>query len=262
MTILRNRADLATKARLSPVRWTHLQHMLESPAHYLDSFDDTNDDTTEKRIGRTVDAYVLGGENPIIYPQKRQGEGWERFRKFHAGHDILTVAENDAAKYAADAIEANRHAMEVLEGGTAHPEIKWQYQWRNGQRECLSHPDYVGRSFITSLKVSNNVQPDRFMAYARRKGYPVQLAMECEAALRSAIALPTEFYIVAASYKRPFIVTVLRLSGMTAARIGLARLFGQLAHCEKTDRWPGYSDGIVDFDADGKVAEVDAEEIG
>jgi hypothetical protein len=254
VTLLRNRSDLATLARLSAVRWTHLQHMLESPAHYLDSFDTPNDDTPEKRIGRTVDAYVLGGEQPLIFAGKRQGEAWERFLHFHSGRDILSVSENDAAKYAADAIESNRHAMSVLEGGASHPEIQWSYR----SRQCVSHPDYVGRSFISSLKVSNTVHPEWFMRAARRKGYPVQLAMESDAVRSSGMATPADHFIVAASYKRPFAVTVLRMTNMEAASERLALLFSQLAICEKTDQWPGYTDGVVDFAADGAVAEVEA----
>lgn len=252
MTLLRNRSDLSSLARLSPVRWTHLQHMLESPAHYLDSFDDaSNEDTPEKRIGRTVDAYVLGGENPAIYQSKRQGAEWERFRKFHVGRDILTVQENDAAKYAADAIESSKLAMSVLEGGVAHPDIVFAYS----DRQCVSHPDYVAPGFITSLKTSNTVQPDRFMALARRKGYPVQLAMEDRAVRSSGFAKPMDHYIVVASYKRPFAVTVLRMTNIGVAFFALSGLFLKLADCEKTDRWPAYSEGIVDFPADGVVAE-------
>lgn len=244
MTLLRSRADLAAKARSEPVRWTHLQHMLESSAHYLDSFHD-EDDTPEKRIGRVVDAYVLGGPEPVIFPGRRQGEGWERFKKHHAGREILTVAENDAAKYTADAIEANRHAMEVLSGGEAHREIRWKYKGR----DCVSHPDYSGQTFTTELKVTNTAHPDRFMAHARKKGYPLQLAM-----YDHALGLTQRrWYIVAAQHKRPYAVTVFRMTDEQKARNGFMDLFDRLLECERTDRWPEYAEGIVDFAAEGET---------
>lgn len=253
-TLLRSRADLAYAARTSPIRWTHLQHILESPAHYLDSFHD-EEDTTEKRIGRIVDAYVLGGEDPVVFSGKRQGEAWERFRRFHSRREIVSVAENDAAKYAADAIEAHPIAMALLSGGSAHTEIAWQYKGR----PCLSHPDYTAPARIVEVKLSHTVRPELFMALARRKGYPVQLGL-----YGIALGRPAERFIVAAQNRRPFAVSVFRLSGDAAEEAATA-LIDRVLVCERTDQWPAYTEGVVEFPAVGVTSaesEVVVEQVG
>lgn len=246
--LLRSESDLSLIARSNPVRWTHLQHFFTSPQHYLQSFDGIKE-TPAIRIGRAVDTYVLGGEEPLIYDEgKRQGTRWERFRAFHAGREILSLAENDAARYMADAIDASRDAMAVLNGGAAHPEINWQ----RGNRQCLSHPDYVAPSFVTELKVCHTANPLYFPSFAARERYPEQLAFYDEAVRFAGIATPREWYIVVAenNHDGRYPVTVFRPNATSRelATLSVDDAMSRLSRCEARNDWPSYAPGVVDFE--------------
>ncbi len=229
--------------REQPVRFSRLRHMSRSPAHYLASLTHRAD-TPAMRTGRLIHALVLGGDF-LVYDGERRGKAWTEFDAANSGREIYTATEHDRASVVADAIRANRLAMDLLEG-EAERHIHWT--GLNG-RACSSRLDVLAATHVTDLKTSFVTEPGQFTRSALRMGYHAQLAFYLDAA--AAIGSPRkEAFIVAVETSPPYAIVTLRLTqraldeGRKLCRIWMERLLG----CEESNYWPGYVESTIDLD--------------
>jgi hypothetical protein len=243
-----------TQLELEPVRFSNLKLMALSPAHYRAAADK---ETYAMERGRALHSLVLGGPRVIPYPGKtRQGKDWAAFQAANDDAQILTSGEYAKARGMADAVRANRHAMDLLEG-QHEVEIDWHYLGRR----CQSHIDVIGGGgrWVTELKSTVSSNPDRFAWQAQRMAYFGQLAFYMEALQQTNRSVPEDAYVVAVEAVPPFVVTVMRLTdkaleqGRKCMRLWMERLLG----CEATGEWPGYVQGVVALDAPEAELELD-----
>lgn len=233
-----------------PVRFSALKHMSRSPAHFLHAAESGFEETLAMRLGSGCHA-ILFAQPCIVFPGKvRNGKVWDAFEAEHAEKCILNAREYDQAQAMADAIlchfDARRllFADDVVHESTIH--------WQQLGRDCSGTPDVRGGKYIVDLKTTRCAEPGRFVRDGGFRHYPAQLAWYMDGVIASHLGTPSEAYIVAVESTPPHPVTVLRLTdralmqGRKACRIWLERLLG----CERDDRWPGYVESIVDFDAD------------
>lgn len=231
------------------VRFSNLKRIGQSPQHYQAGLMHGTDPTRAMKIGSAVHSRVLGGDY-VIFEGERRGKAWAEFKAAHDGALILTMPEHESASRIAGAVMASPLAQGVLEPSELREhEILWDF----AGRACASHLDALATGrYVVELKVTNCAEPTRFSRQALHMGYVAQCAFYAEAAKVDAA------YIIAVEDKRPWPVTVMRLTpralsdGLKQCRLWMERLLA----CEAVDAWPGYCQSIVDLDTqdDGEFA--------
>ena len=226
------------------VRFSNLKRLAQSPAHYLSGLSATYD-SAAMRLGRLVDVAILGGDGPVIYDGTRRGKAWEAFRDEHAGAEIVTASEAEAAESIIRAVRQHDHAMDLLTSGVAKRRLYWDYLGR----ACSGEPDVHGR-YLVDLKTTKCAEPGRFTRDAIWRAYHAQLAWYRAGMVLSGLEPPTAAFIVAVETSAPYPVTVLRLTeraieqGDRLCRVWMERLLA----CEASGEWPGYVQSAVDLD--------------
>jgi hypothetical protein len=251
--------------RQIPVRQSNLKRMARSPLHYLDGLT-TDHETRPMRVGFAVDARVFGATSVVVYDGERRGNAWKTFQAENDGRRIITRPEDADAEPIAAAIKKGTSPQAVMArkllAGQHQVEIDWKYLGR----DCQSHLDVLADRHIADLKVTNDVDPGRFVRHAQRMGWVAQGAFYRMAA-RARGHVVDDVYIVAVENKRPYDVLNVRITPEALAeadkqiRGWMERLLG----CEATGEWPGQSQDVVDllpFQGDEEVSLlIDGEEI-
>lgn len=246
------RAELARNEvidpRNVPVRFSNLKHIARSPLHYWDAVQVGREDTLAMRLGRGGHAMVLG--MPVIqWPGKtRNGKKWDRFRTSHADKEILNRSEWAKAEGIATAIRRHPIAAPLLFDGTVLEQL---VEWTWIGRACTSRPDSrrIDWSVITDLKTTQCAEPERFSRDAMYRGYNGQLAFYDLAGEHTSGRQADDLYVVAVESKRPYAVTVLRVTdeareqGRKLCRLWMERLLV----CEQSNHWPAYVDHIAEL---------------
>lgn len=224
------------------VRFSNLKRIGQSPQHYQSGLMHGIEPTRAMKIGSATHQRVLGGPEYVVYEGDRRGKAWAEFKAAHDGSLILTMPEHESAARIAGAVMASQLAADVLAGAPLREhEILWDF----AGRACASHLDALAEGrYVVELKVTNCAEPSRFSRQALHMGYIAQCAFYAEAAQVDAA------YIIAVEDKRPWPVTVLRLTpralsdGIKTCRGWMERLLA----CEAEDAWPGYCQSIVELD--------------
>ena len=244
-----NEARPLVDPRTVPVRFSNLKHFAKSALHYWDAVQLDREDTLAMRLGRGAHAMVLG--EPVIkwVGKTRQGKAWEVFKALHADKEILNAKEWATASGIANAIRRHPTAAPILFEGGAILEQTIHWEWMG--RACSSRPDSRRPTMTTDLKTTQCAEPDKFRWDATKRGYHAQLAFYGLAAAHHTGKAPDELYAVAVESKRPYAVTVLRLTD--EARLQGEKMcrawFERLLVCEASNSWPAYTDAIVTLDA-------------
>lgn len=210
------------------------------------------------RFGKLTHHQLLGGGKVVVYEKDRRGNAWKDFKKAHEGEFIVTQDEHDRSLWAAEALLNHRRAAELLDG-----EHEREIDWSFGGRKCQSHLDVLGKGFVTELKTSTTVNPDRFRHLALRMAYHAQCGFY-ELAARSLGRAIESTHIVAVEVNEPFDVVVYDVTphalaeGQKLCRLWMERL----RVCEESDAWPGHCQSSVALDVVEDVRLlIDGEEI-
>ncbi len=231
---------------LPTIRFHHLRTMGRSAAHckqLLDAGDAPG--TAAMQLGTATHAIVFETRPVIGYPARRAGKEWEAFRAANEASHILTADDYEAAYGMADAVRANPEARAVLNGTRERTIIFDQLGI-----PCRSTPDVFSDTFVTELKTTADASPRRFPWHALKMCYHAQVAFQIAAVRQSGLGKPDRAFIVAVESSAPYAVTVLRLTDRALeAGERIFRLWLEsLKVCIESDRWPAYSDAIVDLD--------------
>jgi hypothetical protein len=235
--------DFSTPFEREPVRFSSLEKIAQSPAHYQVAARQT----ATMRKGSYSHALLLGtSDHWAIYDGVRRGKEWESFKADHDGKEILSRSESSDAIALAEAVERHRDAMALLREGEQEKRLEWEFLGRN----CAGTPDVRHADRIVDLKTTRCSEPGRFVRDATFRLYHAQLAWYLDGVTLSGVGTPREAWIVAVESTPPYPVTVLKLTdnalnaGRRACRLWMERLLA----CEAADSWPGYCEAAVDFD--------------
>ncbi len=237
--------------RTVPVRFSNLKHMARSALHYWDAVQLGREDTLAMRLGRGAHAMVLG--EPVVkwVGKTRQGKAWEMFKARHADKEILNAKEWSTSEGIANAIRRHPIAAPLLfDGAILEDTIAWNWLGR----KCTSRPDSRrGGEAVTDLKTTQCADPERFRYDAIRRAYHAQLAFYGLAVKDLTGKEPDDLFACAVESKRPYAVTVLRLTdeARTQGEKLCRAWFERLLVCESSDHWAAYTDAIVTLDAQG-----------
>lgn len=265
------RSDLADIA----MTWSALKMMAHCPAkvRHVALQADGGEQTLAMRMGSGVHALTFGTPPVDVFDgTRRKGSektpsDWDKFQiaavaKHGPNVVILNPREYEVARAMANALHADPVAAPLLfaDGCEYEQPMTWEV---GGRRYRTRGIDFINRSkrYIGELKSSRTAKPSEpgrpgFERDQLRALYPAQVEMydEGDAILtgRDREAEPFEKYIVAIEPSPPFVVCVYRLadSAIRQARrtIGLYR--SQLATCEASNSFPGYSLSVVPFEVE------------
>lgn len=246
------------------IHWSNLKMMLRSPAHYRESVLTPKDPTPSMVLGSVVDAMVFGGRRVSIFEGRKSGKQWDLF-KSDCDPTALIVSSDQYAqcKSAADAVRADPVARPLLIGeGVQHQRV---IQWEEdglpfaagiaGERGGF---DVLGPEgeWLADLKGTSDTSPTAWARQAMRMMYHCQLSHYQDGAKANGYSVPGDrLYLIGFEFKAPHTVTVLRLTPtvLDLARKTLRLMKERLRACEAEDRWPGYSQSVVDLDAPAYV---------
>lgn len=230
---------------LSPVHFSDLKRMSQSPLHYAYWLERERAETKALRLGSAVDALLFGTCGVVGFDGQRRGKEWAAFAQANAGAICLNKTENELVRGMADAIERHGEAHELLSG-----ERQKLIEWKLAGRDCAGTPDAFTDGRIVELKTCRTSHPDRFPWDARRLGYNAQLDWYAEGLLQSGRQRPSTAYIVAVESTAPHPVTVFVLTDRALDQGARSwRLwFERLRACEESDAWPAYTESAVLFD--------------
>lgn len=250
--------------RTVPVRFSNLKHIARSALHYWDAVQLDREDTLAMRLGRGAHAMVLGMPVILWTGKTRNGKEWERFKAEHADKEILNRSEWARAEGIANAIRRHRHgdpavpsaAQLLFDDAVLEQIIEWEFLGR----KCTSRPDSrkTDGRIITDLKTTRNAEPGWFRRDAMMRVYDAQLGFYDQASAYHTGRDADELYAVAVESKRPYAVTVLRLTDEARERgRKMCRLWmEQLLNYEAANHWPAYVDHIVDLDVPADDGEL------
>ncbi len=244
MTVPANDAASIVYANL-PVRFSHLRAYGRSPMH--GQFARTQDalQTRDMQRGTAVHALVFGNRPVVGYPgSQRRGKEYDAFAADNPGAEILTMSEYEKARRMADAINANDLARPLLAGIN---ETTLRFDWQG--MPCRATPDVRGLDYITELKTSSTVDPQRFLWHALRMHYHAQLYWYGLAAEICGYPIK-RFYIVACEASEPFPVTVFEVQprALDAAAKTIALWFERMKVSEASMQFPPYAQSVVPLD--------------
>ncbi len=230
---------------VAPVRFSNLKAMARSPMHYRHSVEAEREDARHLRLGRALHCLLLGGKELSVYPGAvRRGKEWDKFYAANSDKEIILGSDYVVAEAMERQVRKNRTAMALMDG-VRETRIEWEYLGRR----CAGTPDAHDDSLL-ELKTTKCSEPGRFVRDGIWYGYQAQLAWYRQGIISAGLGQPRDAYIVAVESSPPHPVTVLRLTqraldqGERLCRLWMERLIA----CEQAGEWPGYVQGIVDFD--------------
>ncbi len=240
--------------RTVPVRFSALRSMARSALHYHDACQADSGRSLAMRLGAANHAVVFDQPFAIWGGKDRRAKGYADFAAAQPQDvEILTGKEHVEACAIRDAIRGHRLAAPLLFDAEAIIEQRIDWSWLG--RSCRSTPDSRNGSVLVDLKTTRDASPDRFSRDALFRGYNAQLAFYALAVEAETGKTVRDCYLVAVESKRPFAVTVLRLTD--EARLAGEKLcrtwMERVLVCEASNEWPAYSQSVVALDVQGDV---------
>jgi len=242
-----------------PIRFSHLRAYGRSALHGRYARLHDTEPTAAMEMGLAVHAIAFNTKSVVSFdgPQRR-GKEWEVFKEANAEAIILKREDGKRAFDIAEAIQANAHAREVLQG-TA--ETTLLFKWFG--LDCRVTPDVRGIGYVTELKTCPNANPERFQWHSLKMAYHAQLRFQQIGSAECGFKCPVA-NLVAVEYKPPYAVQVFRVTdeALKEADKLLISWMERLKTCEASQAFPAYSDMIwpldVPRDADLDYGEEDA----
>lgn len=223
-----------------------------SPAHFRSACDEPAEPTAAMRFGTIVHAMLLGprrGNPLVVYPGKtRQGNAWKEFDAAHAGVEIVTQTEWDAAIPAAWAIATHPLARALAAGSYFEVPLRW----KSAGIDCeTSGIDIVGSDFIAEVKTSTSAQPEWFARQCVKMHYHAQAAFYLDAARANGLNVSRGFFEIVVEVKPPHAVTVFEMTEplLELGTKSIALWLERLRACQDEGHWPAYAQGIVPLEA-------------
>ena len=245
--------DQLPSAFALPVRHSHLRAYGRSPAHGYHSRVSEFVPSQAMQLGSWVHGIWSGLGKFVGYPcSQRRGKDFDKFKADNPDTTILLMADYDAGKRMAEALDNNADAVRYLTG------VKEQTQFFNYNGiDCRATPDVRGENWITELKTTANADPRFWQWHFRKMSYHVQMVMQAIGCSDNGHNID-HYMIVAVESKAPYPVTIFELQerARDEATRTLMLWSERLKACEQSRQWPGYSQAIVPLDVPDEDVEL------
>jgi exodeoxyribonuclease VIII len=248
-------------ASIGALRSSQLKHMKKSPAHFRAAHYHRPEITPQQQKtfdkGKAFDTLILHGlealdqavaVEPGISRRKKEYREW---REEHLDQIILSQAElNDIMNMASKALNKKRFSDIFHNDGHPHRVIVWCDK-RTGLW-CKAEIDWISADgVVTDLKSTADAGFWFFQRNARRLGYANQGAFYLDGLTQVTGIYHDQFQLAAVEKDPPYESHVFRCSydQINRAQASNEEWMQRVAHCLKTDEWPGYPDEIMDLDS-------------
>lgn len=163
---------------------------------------------------------------------------------------VLASKFDEAARVAA-ILKTNLAQYDIVLDGESEVAIEWQEEGSHGPVTCRGMLDHVklDAGIIFDIKKTRSAHPRHLSRHLAEYGYEIQRAAYTSAIskLRPDLVGRVKFIFLFLELDAPHIVLPAELDGQ-ARELGEAR-WSRAVHiwerCLRTNRWPGYSDNIV-----------------
>lgn len=226
-----------------PVR-SHVLQKMDCPELALASLMEQEEDpSAAMEKGTTTHAMVFNTQTVVVYPGAvRRGKEWDKFEAEHDGCRIVLQGEYEVSARMCDAVRKHPIARELIDGA----ELEKTRLFKIDGRLCRATPDIVRPgSYIADLKTGRSANPRKFRYNARDYYYDASMAWYRRA------AGVQDVYIICVEKSSPrYPVTVFKMNARSLAQGDAfnAEAFAKFRECERSGRWPGYAEGIVELD--------------
>jgi hypothetical protein len=240
-----------------PVHHSRLKKFRLSPAHYLA---DNEVRTPSTGKGSAVHSVMLGGKRVVVYEggaRNAKFSKWQDFQAANEGAHIVIPSEAGEVTGMRQSLEAHPEAMRLLDGVRENL-IEWEF----AGRKCAGTPDVVHLTLpgcrgkvVVELKTSKTAAPWSFPWECKRYGYYTAGSWYANGA-ETTLAYPagdvSDFFIVTVESTRPWPVTIFRVEdrALTRARMEWRGWMDQLLECERSGKFPAYTDQVVSIGLD------------
>lgn len=232
-------------AALEGERWSTLNKILDSPAHYREHADNGRKDTHALIFGNAVHTLAFEpikfGAQFASWPTPRRGKVWTDFKRANADKIILSATDFEHAAEMANAVRTHPLVIPYLAGGRFEVPMQWQ-DLATGIA-CKARTDWIQpqRRVVLELKTTRSIETTLFGFDVRRYRYAGQLAFYAQGVAAALGWIPERLVIVAVEKSPPYDVGVFDLD-TSAKLLGLneaAEALSRLNACRASGRWPG-----------------------
>lgn len=250
--------DRAAYEAIDAVNFSTLKSLFISPLQYFHDLKAEREVTEALRVGLAGHARLLEPDTWdsrfVVYREpKNKGEGsktrWKEFQLEAAakGWTILSEDEYDRALGCADAVLRHPIARRYFENARKEQTITWTCPV-TGIR-CKGRVDAVN-GVLTEFKTTRHATPRLFQRDCASLYYVEQSAWYRDGLEYSGADVAEDSRIVAVQSEPPHDVGVYLVPGHLhdVARDRYQSLLIKLAHCRKTDCWPGALEGEIELE--------------
>lgn len=182
---------------------------------------------------------------------RRTTKGKEMYAELIAMHpDKIAVKADDfhAAHSMATSVRNNVHANQLLDGAETELSLDWTDKATGVLCKARVDAYNAKLGIVVDIKTTVDASPYGFPKRLWQYGYHRQAAWYLEALQQNGEAAE-HFVFIAVEKTQPYLVGIYRLADDTirlskAENEKLLRLY---AECERTNTWPGYTQGIADI---------------
>lgn len=229
---------------IDAINFSTLREFSRSPAHYAAALRVKKDATDAMDLGSAFHLLALEpereGERLVVWEEgTRRGKAWDAFKEKHAGKLILKRDDYETAKAMAQSVHNSPQARKYLTGGRAEVTL----QWEEAGFKLKGRVDYLGAAQV-DLKATRSAAVEPFGRQMFDAKVHAQMAM-----YRTGIKAILPVVLIATDNTFPFLTQAYRVTeqqleqGAAEYRAWLATL----AHCRKTNQWPGYWESECDL---------------
>lgn len=206
-------------------------------------------------FGHAAHLHVLGAGAPLVVVDaadwRTKDARAQRDQAYADGHTPILAAEYDQVIGMAKAVLEHPTAAALFNPETGDPEQSafWIDQpsgiWRRTRFDFL-RTRTTGRVVIPDYKTCASADPEHIQRAVHNYGYHQQAAWYLDTVRALGLAEDPAFVFVFQEKQAPYLVNVVQLDPI-AERIGRdlnRQAIDIYADCQRTGRWPGYSDDI------------------
>lgn len=227
------------------------------PAKFKWMLDHERPDTDTLKIGRAIHTAVLEphkfNAEFLCLPDmdRRTTKGREMYAELVSQNPEKTILKPDDFNMAlevATSIRGNTHANYLLEG--AHTEVTLDWTHEETGIQCKARVDAYNEEMgiLIDIKTTQDASRSGFPRKLFSYGYHRQAAYYLSAMQANGEAAK-HFVFIAVEKEPPYAVGIYRLDDKTVqlSKQENDRLLRLYFECERTDQWPGYTQGVEDI---------------
>lgn len=241
----------ATYFAWDAVNNSSLKHFIRSPAHYIASLVEEDEEAIEKNRGtichgglwepaRFAAEYAIGPD--VDLRTKAGKEEWSSFADANPSKTLVRAKDGVAMEGVRRSVWSHPFASKLLSSeGPCEVCLVWRDEITGLM--CKARLDKVSLdySYIADLKTTGDARPDAFREQAHKLGYWRQSSWYLDACAKNGLSVDG-FCIIAAEVEPPYALSVfvMEQEEIEIASLEVADALQGLAECKRTGIFPGY----------------------